>query len=51
MLKSQERSHDILVDFGTMLFEKLDSINANLERLAITIENFGVANEQAPDEN
>lgn len=42
-LKSQARNQDILIDFGSQLFDKLD-------RIAIALENFTLSNESMPVE-
>jgi len=46
ILKNLLESRDILIDFGTMLFDRLDAINSNLSKLATSIENFSIADEQ-----
>ena len=52
MLKNNLKSQDILIDFGKVLFDKLDNINSNLSRIAEVIEGVGNSNEeQTPNEN
>lgn len=40
-IKSHVRSQDILIDFGSNLFERLDELNSNLSKIVVALENFG----------
>lgn len=46
ILKSQAKNQDILIDFGSTLFDKLEKINSNLSLIAAAIESYGVTNEE-----